>query len=291
MQSSLSIVFNKKQDFQWDELNTWLLENGFSKTGVPGKSVYKNVSIRLVLREFPTNVTVQGNMTSETREVLVRLEHTENLILKGKELKKYQEIFRPENGKVICNECGMPSTSIKSVVDSSQNVSFVAECGHKISTNSPLMISRSRILPDLNRLIARTTSKMIRLGYFNGFEFVIPQYYERYVDNFFAPNGKKRSAFLDELAELRNLETEGKISVYRFPYIGSLARKDRDSEEQIEDEVVIEIGQRTQSIILSADNTVIQKLSSYGLDGILIEGPFDLTVKVNSTQRRMKKTR
>lgn len=284
MPTNLTIVFGKKTGFQWNRLDPWLAQRGFSKNGTPDKIIYKNPSISITIKDYPTNVTLQGKLSDDSREVLVFMQNMDTLVLRGKELKKYLEILKPDNGKVICAQCGKASSFIKSDVRASQNISFIAECGHVISTNAPLLISRNRILPDLNRLISRTTSKMIRMGFFNGFEFVIPEYYDRYVDAFFKPTGSKRTAYLEELGELKVLESQGRIRLYRFPFSGTLKKKDHKSEEQIEDDVIIGFGQKTQSIILSSDRTVIQKLATLGLDGILIEGKFDQTVKVNSAK-------
>ncbi|MEM0135986.1 MAG: hypothetical protein QXU18_12310, partial [Thermoplasmatales archaeon] len=52
-------------------------------------------------------------------------------------------------------------------------------------------------------------------------------------------------------------------------------------EEQIEDDKIIEIAQRSQSLVLSADRTVVQKLRGSGLDCITVDGNFDKVLKVN----------
>lgn len=224
---------------------------------------------------------VQGSESRESRELLVTLAGWDSLVLKGKHFKKYLELLNPENGKVICPVCGKSSYSVHGVVDDAQNISFQGECGHKISTNSPLTISRGRILPDMNRLISKSISRLVRSGFFNGFEIVIPEYYEKYVDACFNPTKKRRHAFIEELEDLEALEDKGKIKLNKFPHLRTIEKGMCSKEERVEDEVVIEISQLTQSIVISCDSTIIEKLKLRGLDGILMDGKIDMALKVN----------
>ena len=134
----------------------------------------------------------------------------------------------------------------------------------------------------MNRLISKSTSRLIRSGFFVGFEIVIPEFYEKYVDVCFNPAGKRRHAFIEELENLRVLEDEGKIKLNSFPYSETIAKERCGVEEQLEDEQVVRIGQLTQSLIITGDSTVIQKLRLRGLDGILIDGKIDKILKVNN---------
>lgn len=282
MSQNLAIVFGKKIDFRWDSLDAWLLSKGFSKQGSSGKPIYRNTSLSLSLTDYDDKIVVQGKLTTDSRDILVKLSSISTLLLDGKSQKEYLEIFTPENGKIICPHCMKTNSFVTSVVDHAQNVRFIGECGHEINTSAPLLISRGRILPDLNRLISRSTSKMIRQGFFNSFEFVIPEYYDHYVDTCFAASGAARAGYLKELEDLKELDKIGKIRIYSYPFNGTIDEKECQREGQIEDDITIGIAQRTQSLILSADKTVIQKLRSLGLDGILIEGKFDQAMKVNA---------
>lgn len=279
MKGNLTIVFSKKSNFVKNDLINLLIGLGFTSEKSSDHTVYKDNSIGISINDYQNTIVVQGTESRESRAVVAKLANWDSLVMKGKNFKKYLEIFSPENGKIICPECGKTSNYVHGVVDDAQNISFQGDCGHEISTTSPIIISRGRILPDMNRLISKSTSRLINSGFFLGFEIVIPEYYEKYVDACFNPNGKRRRAFIEELGKLKELEGEGKIKLYSFPFYDKL--KECNQEEQIEDEVIIDIGQKTQSLIISGDSTVIQKLKIRGLEGILTDGKIDRALKIN----------
>jgi len=281
VESNLSISFTKKDKFNWKALNDWLEERGYSYHSSGEYMIYRNEKASLTLTEYPKKLVVQGKHSSESRELLAKLNSlNEYLVLKGKDFKKYIEIMRLKNGKIICEICLNASSYITTSVDKAGNIKFVAECGHEISTHSPLLISRSRVLPDINRLFARSVSRMIKQGFFEGFEFIIPEYYDKYVENCLSHKSKHRQPYYEELNELNKLASDGKIGIYRLPFTGTI--DNCKVERQIEDDKIIGFGQQTQSLILTGDKGMAEKLMLEGLDYILIDQSIDSQLKFRS---------
>lgn len=267
MNGSLPIVFDRKDNFVKKEFIQYL-ESKF-KFKCEEKSAItscKNNSLGTTIRIEKNKITIQGQLKKETKEIISKINALDQLTLNPKNLKIFVEIFQPNNGLVICQECGQPSKVIEGGSDTSGNPVFKGSCGHELKTNSPLLIARSRILPDLNILISKRLSRVMQAGYFNGYEIIIPEYYDKFVDQCFS-KGKRRDGFLSEIEELSNLQKQGIIRYQTHPYKGSIIIECND-EGKIEDDKVFDFAVETHSILITADRTLKEKSVQRNLECI-----------------------
>ena len=278
MKSKLPIVFNLKDNFVKSEFIQLITEKfGFICENKLETTFCKIDSLGTTISLTKKKITIQGKLNKETRDLISKINSLNYLTLDSKNLKQYEGIFQPNNGLVICQECGLPSEIIKGAADQSGNPTFKCSCGHELNTNSPLLIARDRILPDLNILISQTLSRLINAGYFNGFEIIIPEYYDKYVDQCFS-KGRKRSSFLSEKEELRKLKTQGMIRIQKYPYDGKEIFECND-EEKIEDDKVFGLAVETHSILFTADGTLRDKSSEHNLECIFFTQNLNTSAK------------
>ena len=189
MSGKLPIVFDERDTFEKSQFLEFLKDKfGFTCEDKDETTSCKINSLGVTVRIGKKKITIQGQLNKETKEIISKINALNQLTLSPKNLKIYEEIFQPKNGNIICQQCGKPSDAIEGTSDESGNPIFKSSCGHELETNSPLLIARSRILPDLNILISRTLSRLVSLGYFNGYEIVIPEYYDKFVDQCFIFN-------------------------------------------------------------------------------------------------------
>ena len=147
-------------------------------------------------------------------------------------------------------------------------------------TNSPILIARNRILPDLNILISRTLSRLIQIGYFNGFEIIIPDYFDKFIDQCFG-RGKRRTSFLSERENLSKLAKQGMIRIQTYSYGGS-SIENCNEEGKIEDDKIFDFATKTHSILITADRTLKDKSVEHNLECIYFTSDLNNSAKLQS---------
>lgn len=267
MSGRLPIVYDEKDTFKKNHFIKFLTDEfGFTCEDKDGSTSCKKNSQGTTVRINKKKITIQGQLNKETKEIISKINALNQLTLNPKNLKIYEEIFQPKNGNIICQQCGEPSETTEGTSDDSGDPIFKSSCGHEIETNSPLLIARNRILPDLNTLISRTLSRLVRLGYFNGYEIVVPEYYDKFVDQCFA-RGKKRNSFLDEKEGLDSLKEQGRIRIHVHPLSGNNIANCTE-EGKIEDDIIFDFAVNTHSILMTADKTLKEKSRARNLECI-----------------------
>ncbi len=133
-----------------------------------------------------------------------------------------------------------------------------------------------RILPDICVLISHTLSRLIKLGFFDGFEIVIPDFVEHTVD--ILCEGRLKSGFYNELHELRKLENNRIISILYCDYEKSLP-EDRKSLIELEDAIILEIAVITNSILFTSDRGFKDEATSIKQPVIYIPPKFQKNIK------------
>ena len=282
MNNRLPIVFDEKDNFEKGQFIEFLTNKfGFTCEDKNETTACKKESIGATVRINKKKITIQGQLNKETKEIISKINAFNQLTLSPKNLKIYEEIFQPKNGKIICQQCGKASETIEGTSDDSGNPVFKSSCGHELETNSPLLIARNRILPDLNILISRTLSRLVSAGYFNGYEIVIPEYYDKFVDQCFT-KGKRRSSFISEKEELDELKENGRIRIHNPPWSGGRIANCSE-EEKIEDDSIFDFAVNSHSILITADKTLKEKSRERNLECI-----FFLQEVADSAKERFK---
>ena len=281
MKNRLPIVFDEKDNFEKSQFIEFLTNKfGFTYEDKDETTTCKNEALKTTVRINKKKITIQGQLNKETKEIISKINALNQLTLSPKNLKIYEEIFQPRNGNIICQQCGEPSETIEGTSDESGNPVFKSSCGHELETNSPLLIARDRILPDLNVLISRTLSRLVNSGYFNGYEIVIPEYYDKFVDHCFSKSNK-RNGFLSEKRELYKLKDQGRIRIHDHPFSG---RKigNCSEEEEIEDDIIFDFAVFTHSILITEDRTLVENSRERNLECIFFSQKVNSAAKDNS---------
>ena len=281
MNNGLPIVFDQKDNFEKGQFIEFIKNKfGFACEDKEEITTCRKESLRITVIINKKKITIQGQLNKETKEIISKINAFNQLTLSPKNLKIYEKIFQPRNGNIICQQCGEPSDTIEGTSDESGTPIFKSSCGHVLETNSPLLIARNRILPDLNVLISRTLSRLVNLGYFNGYEIVIPEYYDKFVDQCFG-KGNRRNGFLSEERDLSKLKDQGRIRIHNHPWGGSKIAN-CDAEEKIEDDIIFDFAVNTHSILITEDRTLMENSKKRNLECILFSQQVNTAAKDSS---------
>jgi len=199
----------------------------------------------LTVKYYQSSLVVQGNINDYTKYLLQDIENIDGLILDEKNAAKLARIFPARQNAIICERCRETSLLIQAE-KKGLDIVFKKECGHKNALKPPLMMLCARILPDINLLISKSMSRLLRLGLLTDFEIVIPEFIFDWLDKFKSTKGK--SAISDELKQLRKLEQDGNVKLLPITtqILSQTTLKD-------EDQVILAISMLTNSILLTGD--------------------------------------
>ncbi|MGB9980572.1 hypothetical protein [Methanobacterium sp.] len=133
-----------------------------------------------------------------------------------------------------------------------------------------------RILPDICVLISHTLSRVVKLGFLDCFEILIPDFIEEIV--LVLCEGKLKAGFYNELEKLKELEAERKIDILYCNY-GVDWPENRNKLINIEDDMILEVAVATDSILFTADKGLRDKASSIKQPVIYIPPKFQKGIK------------
>ncbi len=136
--------------------------------------------------------------------------------------------------------------------------------------------SNIRILPDICVLISHTLSRIIELGFLEGFEILIPDSVEYIVQ--ILCEGRLQAGFYNEIDKLKELETQRKIDIlycnYEMPEIKT--KKELIAQE---DDLILEIAVITNSILFTSDKGLKDKATSIKQPVIYFPAKFQKNIK------------
>jgi len=246
MPEQLTIVFDITGEFEETALLQLMTK---AKEQEPKGKYEKRIwSINgLTVKQYEKSLVVQGSLNDYTKGLLRGLKDIKGLALDEKNAAKLGRVFPSNHNAILCLECKSTSLAIAGRIDG-LDIAFTAECGHKNTLKPPLFMVNSRILPDINILISKSLSRLVELGYFVGFEVVVPEFILDVVDQFKGSGNK--DAVSSELDMLRALEKMGKI---RLNNLAVLPVKIDPSLFKEEDKMILELAQLTNSILLTSD--------------------------------------
>ena len=209
----------------------------------------------LTVNVFEKKLVVQGALDEHGKILIQEIAAIEGLRLNSKNQERLAQIFPRKQNAIVCSQCSTSSLLIQSHIEGLEVV-FKKECGHSDKINIPFLTLNNRVLPDLNILIAKASSRFIALGYFHGFEVVIPQFVMRVVDKFGGKAQKK--AISGELETLRKLADDNKISILNY-IDGFQIPSSRTQFENEEDDKILEIAHLTNSVMVTCDENFKDK--------------------------------
>jgi len=133
-----------------------------------------------------------------------------------------------------------------------------------------------RILPDICVLISHTLSRIIELGFLDGFEILIPDFVEEVV--LILCEGKLKAGFYNEIEKLQKLETERRIDILYCSY-GVDLPENKNELIATEDDIILEVAVVTNSILFTADKGLRDKATSIKQPVIYIPPKFQKGIK------------
>lgn len=209
----------------------------------------------LTINVFEKKLVVQGVLDEHSKVLIQEIAGIEGLRLDAKNQEILARVFPRRQNAIVCSQCRMPSLLIEGEI-AGLDVVFKKECGHVDKMRPPFLTLNNRILPDINVLISKALSRFINLGYFHGFEIVIPQYVMGVVDRYVGRAQKR--AISEEIGVLRKLASDNKVSIlnYNDGFPMPLTREHFESEE---DDKILEIAHLTNSVMVTCDGNFKDK--------------------------------
>jgi hypothetical protein len=207
----------------------------------------------LTIKQYERKLVVQGSLNDFTRMFLQGLKGLRGLTLNGKNIAAFSRLFPSKHNAILCQECSGTFLAIEGQIEG-LDIVFKNECGHRNDLRPPLFMLNNRILPDLNVLISKSLSRLLQLGYFNGFEVVVPEFILDVVDQFKGAGNK--TAVSGELDDLRTLERLGKI---RINSLSALPIQIDSSGFQDEDRVILGLAHLTNSVLMTSDKIMKER--------------------------------
>jgi len=249
MSENITIVFELSAEFNDQALSEYMSK---AKEGKPTGKYEKRIwTINgLTIKQYDQKLVVQGTLNDFTRGFLRSLRTVKGLALDRKNALQFASIFPWKQNVMLCPECGGTFLCVQGEIEGLDMV-FRRECGHKNGLAPPVMMLSNRILPDINVLVSKCLSRLVELGYFNGFEVVFPEFILDVVDQF-KGSGKKNSVS-EELDILRTLERGGKIKINN---LSTLPIKVDLGNLGDEDKVILGLAQLTNSVLVTSDKNM-----------------------------------
>lgn len=136
--------------------------------------------------------------------------------------------------------------------------------------------SKVRILPDICILISHTLSRVIELGFLEGFEILIPDSVDYIVQ--ILCEGSLKAGFYNEIDKLKELEAKRKIDILYCNYEIPILKTKKELIEQ-EDDLILEIAIITNSILLTSDKGLRDKATSVKQPIIYFPAVFQKNIK------------
>jgi predicted nucleic acid-binding protein len=253
--SQLTIVWGVTGNFDKGRLNALLKEKGFNQV-TPTKSIRAAwASDFLRVQLFEKSLLTQGKRTIQNATIVQKIHALGGLSLDNKNQKIY-DALQPKPNAILCDTCSLPTYLIEGSVES-MKVVFKNECGHANQMQPPFMVLNMRILPDLNILVGNSLSRFISLGLFIGFEVVLPDFLIHAVDTFIGR--KEKSGAVRELQNLKKSEQDAKIKIFSPVCDPSLKKLSKQDFATQEDDIILQLADQTNSILITADNTLAMK--------------------------------
>lgn len=205
----------------------------------------------LTVKLYKKKLLVQGNLNDYNKNLFSELQLIDGMTLDSTNAAKLRQIFPSSQNAIICDKCRNYSLEIEGTIEG-LDVVFKKECGHADKLTAPLTMTNSRVLPDINILISKSLSRLVSLGYFKGFEVVIPEFILDVIDEFKGKGNKE--AVSKELKTLRSLEKKELIKIVRIE--DNIIKFEITNLGKEEDKIILTLAQLTNSVLLTGDQVL-----------------------------------
>jgi rRNA-processing protein FCF1 len=215
------------------------------------KWMCKGSSITII--RFERKLVFQGTDNELNLEMMQELNKLEELHLDHANAEKYARHLKFSHNAILCMECTSPSMLIEGNVEGLDLI-FRKECGHEAKMKPPIFMVTNRILPDVNVIVGGHISKGIKIGLFENFEIVIPDFVMGVIDTF---GSAKKTGASTEISRLKKYEREGKLSIINCKDNHPIPPPEQLG--AVEDDIILDIAKLTNSILFTQDLTMKDK--------------------------------
>lgn len=240
---------------------------------------FKLESITLTI--YKKTLVFQSDSSKFSFNILENINNLDFLFLDDKNSKKFADLKKqfekfPDHNSLICETCNGISNYLL-YLDINENEIFFKfnDCNHIANVNTPFYMINNRILPDLSVLHSRILSKLIYLGFFRGFEIVIPTFILDVSDRFTKNEAKK--GIQAEINLLKNYVNEDFISIYSCPFENDI--EEESVLEHKEDNIILKLAHRTNSILFTQDKNLQSKSVIQNRPTIFYDNKYDKEIK------------
>lgn len=208
----------------------------------------------ITIHRYEKKLLVQLNRTELTLDIARSIAEIQGLDLDTKNATKFASLLPKAQNAILCEECKKPSILIVGRLEQ-LDLQLKNECGHVNRFRPPILMLGNRILPDMNIIVGNNLSMCLNLGYFKGFEVVLPKFLIDAIDDYLGPNKKKGAS--KELENLLKLEEQGLISIL---YVETSKRFEGPEEfGKEEDDFILDQAKLTNSILITSDDNLKRK--------------------------------
>jgi hypothetical protein len=254
--TQVSITWIIQPRFDDDALKQ-LLSDKFllSEESSPSKDILKRWKGEgIVIHRHEKRLLVQLVPMDTTREIARSIGELEGLDLNSENAARLASLVPSAQNAILCEKCRKPSTLVIAELDKFE-LKLKNECGHVNRFRPPILMLGNRILPDINVIVGNNLSRCINLGYFKGFEIVLPKFLLDAIDEYLGPSKNKGAS--RELESLRKLKDQGIILIL---YVEASKKYDSpESFEKDEDDFILEQAKLTNSILVTSDSNLKDK--------------------------------
>ncbi|MHA1284758.1 MAG: hypothetical protein ACTSQP_19835 [Promethearchaeota archaeon] len=235
---------------------------------------YSRVNLKVII--FEKKIMIQGkgliNPSENVKNILFDLSQLNFLKLTKQSEELYNRIF-PNKRIILCPECKSTNDFLELAIIDDEVIFKYNICNCKYEKiHSPLILLNNRILPDLSVMISDALVKLINLGFFRGFEIVIPNFLFEICDKELL--GKRIKKIREFLESCFKLQKEGKIKITDFTENKYIQFKEitKENFNELEDSIFIELAKLTNSIFITHDKLIKDKLQLNKWPFIYIDG-------------------
>lgn len=243
----------------------------------------------ITLTVYEKKLVFQSDSSKFSFNILDNINNLDYLYLDDKnnkkfiELKKQFETFADHNS-LICDKCDGISNFLINLDIQNNEINFkFNDCNHIADVNTPFYMINNRILPDLSVLHSRILSKLIYLGFFRGFEIVIPTFILDVSDRLTKKEAKKGIQM--EINLLKRYVNDGFIRIYSCPFENDI--EEEAVLEHKEDNIILKLAHRTNSILFTQDKNLQSKSVVQNRPTIFYDTKYDKNIKQLINEKRV----
>lgn len=238
---------------------------------------------------FEKKLMIQGgglnNPNELVKEIFININGLRFLALQD----KYKESFLrfiPKKSGLRCLKCNSSSIFLELYIEEDNPKFKYNTCGCEAAVNIYFINAMyNRIIPDFSVIFSDSLIRLFQLGFFKDYVLIFPEFIFDVCDKKLI--GKKRRSKLDEFIskciELSNKDFI-KLITFKENTIIKFSQIDSSNFNEIEDKIMLELSNITNSLLVTTDNNLHNRASINNIPHIFIPGNIESKLKFLTTK-------